>query len=224
MAPPPTALTAVNRTPASASAVAARVLALTILALVTWWISDLGGVSASADVGPDGVGVKTARLFNWHPLLMVVAFVVLMTEALLAYRAPLRAALSRCDVLLGTCDCAWLEGDCAGGCRPSATRLCQPSPLHPPSEHDATTRPERKVVHWACHSLAVVCVAAGLSAVWRSHNLARPPMSNLYSPHSFLGMATVCLLGLQVCMGGWVRGCSGGGALNRGCRCAWGDA
>jgi hypothetical protein len=44
----------------------------------------------------------------------------------------------------------------------------------------------------------VICVAAGLSAVWRSHDLAVPPMSNLYSPHSFLAMATVVLLGLQV--------------------------
>lgn len=41
-------------------------------------------------------------------------------------------------------------------------------------------------------------MAAGLSAVWRSHDLAVPRMANLYSPHSFVGMAAVCLLGVQV--------------------------
>ena len=34
--------------------------------------------------------------------------------------------------------------------------------------------------------------------MWRSHNLADPPIPNLYSPHSFLGMAAVTLLGIQV--------------------------
>lgn len=39
-------------------------------------------------------GNDTGGIFNWHPLLMTLAFPVLMTEALLAYRAPL-ASLDR---------------------------------------------------------------------------------------------------------------------------------
>jgi cytochrome b-561 len=49
------------------------------------------------------------------------------------------------------------------------------------------------------HTLAIVCIAGGLSAVWRSHDLAKPPIPNLYSPHSFLGLSAVSLLALQVC-------------------------
>jgi cytochrome b-561 len=83
------------RAPLNAAAIAARALALLILALVCWWVGELGGVSASPDRGPDGVSVKTSRLFNWHPVLMTLAFPVLMSEALLAYRAPWRAGASR---------------------------------------------------------------------------------------------------------------------------------
>jgi hypothetical protein len=65
---------------------AARALAAALLALVGWWVhARLGGVAAGP--GPDG---STSALFNWHPLLMTLAFPVLMSEALLAYRAPWR--------------------------------------------------------------------------------------------------------------------------------------
>ncbi|KAI8469941.1 MAG: cytochrome b561 [Monoraphidium minutum] len=141
----------------SGAALAARVVAVTVLAIVAWWVSQLlGGVSASPDVAADGA-ISTGRLFNWHPVLMVLAFPVLMSEALLAYRAPLFAGAPR--------------------------------------------QPLCKVAHWVCHSLAVVCVAGGLSAVWRSHDLASPPIPNLYSPHSFLGLATVSLMAVQFGVG-----------------------
>lgn len=35
------------------------------------------------------------RLFNWHPILMVVAWIGFATEALLAYRSPYVQGLSR---------------------------------------------------------------------------------------------------------------------------------
>lgn len=34
-------------------------------------------------------GNDTGQLFNWHPLLITLAFPVLMAEAVLAYKAPL---------------------------------------------------------------------------------------------------------------------------------------
>jgi hypothetical protein len=36
------------------------------------------------------------RLFNWHPVLMILAFGIFMSEAVLAYKVPLSASLSRC--------------------------------------------------------------------------------------------------------------------------------
>lgn len=36
------------------------------------------------------------RLFNWHPVLMTLAFGIFMSEAVLAYKVPLSAALTRC--------------------------------------------------------------------------------------------------------------------------------
>lgn len=38
--------------------------------------------------GKDGSN-DTSHLFNWHPLLMTFGFVVCMSEAVMAYRAPL---------------------------------------------------------------------------------------------------------------------------------------
>lgn len=60
-------------------------------------------------------------------------------------------------------------------------------------------RETRKKIHYCLHMLAVVCVALGLWAAFASHSLKRPvPIPDLYSPHSFLGLATVILLGIQV--------------------------
>lgn len=37
----------------------------------------------------------TGVIFNWHPLLMTLAFPVLMGEAVIAYRAPVASNLDR---------------------------------------------------------------------------------------------------------------------------------
>lgn len=145
------------------SALAARILALVVLALVAAWVSLLGGLAAGADDGG-----KTGRLFNWHPLLMTLAYVVFMTEALLSYRAP------------------WAGG---GGA--------------------SVPRPRRKLAHASCHALAAACAAGGLAAAWRSHTLASPPIPNLYSPHSFVGMAALTLFGLQAAAGLYAYVCPG---------------
>lgn len=56
----------------------------------------LGGVA----LGPTSIKDKpdensTTKLFNWHPILMTLAFGVFMAEALLAYRAPLLPWIDR---------------------------------------------------------------------------------------------------------------------------------
>ncbi|GMH42569.1 hypothetical protein BSKO_10488 [Bryopsis sp. KO-2023] len=60
-----------------------RLIWITTLCLIAVWTgSYLGGFSSKAENG------NTSKLFNWHPLLMVLAIPVLMTESVLAYRAP----------------------------------------------------------------------------------------------------------------------------------------
>ena len=63
---------------------AALMVALTFL----WVFRYLGGVGLSPTVTGPGVNT-TDVIFNWHPLLMCIAFPVLMGEALIAYKAPL---------------------------------------------------------------------------------------------------------------------------------------
>lgn len=61
-----------------------------------------------------------------------------------------------------------------------------------------------KLLHTVFHILAIPCVAIGFIAVLDSHNLRvdaenRPnPIPNFYSLHSWMGLATMGLFGLQV--------------------------
>ena len=71
-----------------------RACELTTFVLVSVWVlKDLGGLAFR----PVSTGGKatTSGIFNWHPLLMSLAFPVFMAEAVLAYRAPLGPALER---------------------------------------------------------------------------------------------------------------------------------
>ena len=140
---------------------APRAAWVVLLGLVGSWVGKhLGGVAAGV-----GDGTDTSRLFNWHPVLMTLAFGGLMTEGLLAFRGhPLVV------VFAGPQD----------------------------------QRAAAKRLHGALHGLSAACIALGLLAVFQSHNLKRPkPIPNLYSAHSFLGLAAVALFGLQALAGFW---------------------
>ena len=60
------------------------------LLLCIWVFGYLGGVSLSPKVTDEVTGEnETFGIFNWHPILMTLAFVGAMAEAILTYSSPL---------------------------------------------------------------------------------------------------------------------------------------
>ena len=55
-----------------------------------------------------------------------------------------------------------------------------------------------KLTHAAIMISAFFLTVIGLKAVFDSHNLKKPPVANLYSLHSWMGIITVILFACQV--------------------------
>eukprot|EP00873_Tetraselmis_striata_P021299 jgi/Tetstr1/441563/TSEL_029792.t1 len=140
---------------------AARASALTLVAVMAGWVfQHLGGLALAPRETAPGVN-DTGVIFNWHPLLMAVAFPLLMSEAVVAYRAPL-----------------------VGG--------------------DSQARPRKKMLHGVLHATAASCIVLSAVAAFKSHSLKLPqPIPDLYSAHSWMGLATLALLGTQMLLAGW---------------------
>lgn len=58
-----------------------------------------------------------------------------------------------------------------------------------------------KLLHTLLYLLAVPCIVVATIAVFDNHNLRETPIPNLYSLHSWLGLVTIGLFGLQFVVG-----------------------
>ncbi|KAL4450060.1 hypothetical protein ABPG77_010729 [Micractinium sp. CCAP 211/92] len=75
--------------------------------------------------------------------------------------------------------------------------LAYKAPLVERRDRDAT-----KIYHFALHTAALACTIVGVTAAFVSHTAKRPdPIPNLYSVHSWLGLAVLTLLTLQYAVG-----------------------
>eukprot|EP00850_Spirogloea_muscicola_P017780 SM000156S02136 [mRNA] locus=s156:138103:139436:- [translate_table: standard] len=59
----------------------------------------------------------------------------------------------------------------------------------------------RKAVHLLTHSVALSSALVGVLAAFRFHNESTPPIPNLYSFHSWIGLLTVILFAVQWAVG-----------------------
>ena len=55
-----------------------------------------------------------------------------------------------------------------------------------------------KLIHASIMIVSFVLAVVALKAVFDSHNLPDPPLANLYSLHSWIGISTVALFAFQV--------------------------
>ncbi|XP_038687572.1 probable ascorbate-specific transmembrane electron transporter 1 [Tripterygium wilfordii] len=123
--------------------VMAHLLVVAIFTLVLVWLLHFRhGLAFKSD--------NKQKIFNIHPLLMV-SFILLMGEAVMAYKSVL------------------------------ATRKIQ------------------KIVHLVLHLLALVAGVLGVYAVFKFHHEIRAP--DMYTLHSWLGISTIALFGLQWLLG-----------------------
>jgi len=55
-----------------------------------------------------------------------------------------------------------------------------------------------KILHAVLLALSLIISAVGLKAVYDSHTLAPTPQPNFYTLHSWIGLVTMILFGIQV--------------------------
>ncbi|RWR75101.1 putative ascorbate-specific transmembrane electron transporter 1 [Cinnamomum micranthum f. kanehirae] len=102
----------------------------------------------------DGLSLKSEnkqKIFNVHPVLMVIGFIFVAGEAIMAYKT--------------------IPG----------------------------SRKARRAVHMALHLVALLVGILGVYTIFKFHREVGIP--DMYSLHSWLGMGTICLFGLQWLLG-----------------------
>ncbi|XP_072957772.1 probable ascorbate-specific transmembrane electron transporter 1 [Typha angustifolia] len=123
---------------------ASHVLAVAAAVMVlVWCIHFRGGLAFES--------TNKNLIFNVHPVLMLIGFIILGSEAIMSYKTL-------------------------------------------PWSHDVN-----KLVHLVLHAIALILGAVGIYCAFKFHN--ESGIANLYSLHSWLGIGTICLYGIQ-----WIFG------------------
>ncbi|KAJ0444951.1 putative ascorbate ferrireductase (transmembrane) [Helianthus annuus] len=121
-----------------------HLLAVSIATLVLYWLLKLReGVAFTSHV--------KIQIFNLHPLLAVLGFIICSGEAIITYKGIL------------------------------------------------ATRQALKLIHLALHLLALFAGILGICAVFKFHNELK--IAHAYTLHSWTGLSTICLFGLQLLLG-----------------------
>ncbi|WVZ74435.1 hypothetical protein U9M48_022614 [Paspalum notatum var. saurae] len=124
---------------------AAHVLAVAAAAMVLFWnIHFRGGLAFES--------TNKNLIFNVHPVLMLIGYIILGGEAIMAYK------------------------------------------ILPTLDHGTA-----KLIHLILHGIALVLGAFGIYFAFKNHN--ESGLANLYSLHSWLGIGTITLYGIQ-----WIFG------------------
>ncbi|XP_008778726.2 probable ascorbate-specific transmembrane electron transporter 1 [Phoenix dactylifera] len=123
---------------------ASHALAAAAAALVlVWCIHFRGGLAFES--------TNKSLIFNVHPVLMLIGFIIIGSEAIMSYRAL------------------------------------------------PFSKEVKKLIHLILHAIALVLGAVGIYAAFKYHN--ESGIANLYSLHSWIGLGTICLYGIQ-----WIFG------------------
>ncbi|XP_003748550.1 cytochrome b561 [Galendromus occidentalis] len=125
--------------------VVSQLFGVAVIVLVRVWGETLGGFPKHWDA---------SRVFNWHPLLMILSLIIIQGDSILIYRAL------RFDM-----------------------------------------KPRLKIIHAVLHCIALVVAIIGLKAAFDSHNYKEPPIPNMYSLHSWIGLTAAVLFGIQFLVG-----------------------
>lgn len=120
----------------------ALAIACAVMVLI-WCIGYMGGLAWEAS--------NKSLIFNLHPVLMLIGFVILGGEAIISYKSlPLKKEV-------------------------------------------------KKIIHLILHAVALILGIVGICAAFKYHN--ESSIVNLYSLHSWLGIAVISLYGIQ-----WIYG------------------
>ncbi|KAF8021180.1 hypothetical protein BT93_G1570 [Corymbia citriodora subsp. variegata] len=128
------------RLSAAPATVLAHLLAIAVATLVLVWLLKF----------QDGVALSShnkQKIFNMHPLLMVIGFILVGGEAIMVYKTV------------------------------------------------PANRETQKTIHLILHLIALLLGILGIYAVFKFHHELQ--IANLYSLHSWLGITTISLFGLQ---------------------------
>ncbi|XP_076930511.1 putative ascorbate-specific transmembrane electron transporter 1 [Bidens hawaiensis] len=122
----------------------AHLLAISIATLGLYWLIKLKeGVAFTSHV--------KIQIFNMHPLLTVLGFIIFSGEAIIIYKGI------------------------------------------------PATRQTLKLIHLMLHLIALLTGTLGIYAVFKFHNELKA--GHAYTLHSWIGLATICLFGLQLLLG-----------------------